>query len=104
MKERIDRQTRSGVCVYCSSPLVQPTEWNQDSDELWWVTLRCPECFRNYDKKLTQEQVHEFTLEIEDGFRLLLEAIEQLDQEAFEAECQLIIKALNDDNLYPMDF
>jgi hypothetical protein len=48
--------------------------------------------------------VNEFTLEIEEGFRCLLEALDKLDQEAFEAECSLIIEALKNNNLYPMDF
>ena len=48
--------------------------------------------------------MNEFTVEIEEGFRRLLDALEKLDQEAFEAECSLIIDALRNDNLYPMDF
>lgn len=105
VKEGTDnKQTNPGVCVYCASLLVQPTQWSQDDEELWCVTLRCPECYRAYETQLTQEQVNEFTVEIEEGFRHLLDALEKLDQEAFEAECSLIIEALNSDNLYPMDF
>jgi hypothetical protein len=104
VQEGTDKQAKPGVCVYCASLLVQPTQWSQDDDETWCVTMRCPDCYRAFEQRLTQEQVNEFTLEIEGGFRCLLEALEKLDQEAFEAECSAIISALKNDNLYPMDF
>jgi hypothetical protein len=84
--------------------LVQPTEWARVDDSEWRVTLRCPECYRGYDVSLTQDQVNEFSYLIEEGFRCLLEAVDRLDHEAFETECEAIIGALRSDNLFPMDF
>lgn len=66
--------------------------------------MRCPECFVTYEASLSQDQVNRFSYTIEEGFQQLLEAVDQLDHEAFETECRAFIEAIRSDNLYPMDF
>ncbi|MHB9148968.1 MAG: hypothetical protein ACYC33_02605 [Thermoleophilia bacterium] len=104
MTDRTDSRLQPSTCVHCASPLVQPTEWARVDDSQWLVSVRCPECYRGYEVSLTQEQVKELSYVVEEGFRSLLEVIDQLDHEAFEGECETIIEALRSDNLYPMDF
>jgi len=104
LTDRIDKQLKPSTCVHCASPLVQATEWARMDDSEWRVTLRCPECYRAYDVSLTQDQVKEFASIIEEGFRRLLDLMNQLDYEAFETDCEAIIGALRSGNLYPMDF
>lgn len=83
---------------------MQPTEWARVDDSQWRVSIRCPECYRGYEVSLTQEQMIDLSYVVEEGFRCLLEVMDQLDHEAFEAECESIIGALRSDNLFPMDF
>lgn len=66
--------------------------------------MRCPECYVVYDLALEQEDVNEFSYQIEHGFQCLLEAIDHLDQESFEGECEIFIAAVWADAVFPMDF
>ena len=98
------QQAPAYLCRTCSSPLVQPTEWVHLDEQRWEVSMRCPECQALYDAVLEQEEVNEFSYHLEHGFQCLLEAVDQLDQEAFEAECETFIVAVWADGVYPMDF
>lgn len=70
----------------------------------WQVSLRCPECFATYEMALSQDKVNQFSYTIEEGFQQLLEAVDELDHEAFETDCNVFIYALRSGNVYPMDF
>ncbi|MCZ7663999.1 MAG: hypothetical protein M5U22_14210 [Thermoleophilia bacterium] len=104
MAEPVDKRAQVHICSACASPLVQPQDWTHVDDEHWEVTLRCPECFESYAMVLTQEDVNALSYSLEEGFQSLLDAVDQLDREAFEAECQQFIEAVWSNNIYPMDF
>ena len=91
-------------CRSCASLLLQPTEWVHVDEQRWQVSMRCPECYEAYDVVLEQDEVNEFSYHLEHGFQCLLEAVDQLDQEAFETECETFIAAVRADGVYPMDF
>jgi len=91
-------------CQHCSSTLVQPLEWSRLNDFGWQVTLRCPECWETYTLILDQEDVNDFSYYLENAFTSLLETIEELDQEAFESDCECFIIAVWENNILPMDF
>lgn len=91
-------------CRTCASELVQAQDWIRVDDDSWHVILRCPECFSTDQVDLDQEGVNELSYTLESGFRVLLDLLEQLDQEAFEQDCEIIMRALQADCIYPMDF
>lgn len=102
--DQVDKRIEPHLCTHCSSHLVQPHEWTRMDEEAWQVSMRCPECFARYEMTLSQDQVNRFSYTLEEGFQQLLEAVEQLDHEAFECDCHTFIEALRSGNLYPMDF
>lgn len=104
MKDQIDNRLEPSTCVHCASPLVQPTDWARVDDREWEVRIRCPECYKDYAVSLSHDQVSDLSYAVEDGFRCLLDALDELDHEIFEKECEAIINALRTNNLYPMDF
>jgi hypothetical protein len=82
---------------------VQPVEWLR-TDEGWLVSLRCPDCESEYDLDLGQEEVSQFSLDLESGFQCLLEALEVMDHEAFRVQCRRFIGAIRAGQVFPMDF
>lgn len=104
MQEPINKQQAAHICRTCGSSLVQPTEWVHVDEHRWKVSMRCPECYAVYDLALEPEHVNEFSYQLEHGFQCLLEAIDQLDQQAFASECETFIAAVRADAVFPMDF
>jgi hypothetical protein len=101
--EPVKKHTKAQECRHCTSSLVQPVEWLR-VDEGWLVLLRCPDCESVYELGLGQEEVNQFSLDLESGFHSLLEALEALDREAFQSECEIFIAAVQAGQVYPMDF
>lgn len=104
MQEPINKQKAAHICRTCGSSLVQPIDWVHVEEHRWRVSMRCPECCSLYDLALEQEDVNEFSYQLEHGFQCLLEAIDYLDQQAFECECETFIAAVWADAVFPMDF
>lgn len=104
MPEPINKQQAAHVCHTCGSSLVQPTEWIHVDEQRWEVSLRCPECFALYDVTLEQDDVNQFSYQLEQGFQSLLDGIDKLDHESFQSRCETFIAALWAGGIYPMDF
>jgi hypothetical protein len=102
--EPINKQQAAHICKTCGSSLVQPVDWVHVEAHRWQVSMRCPECYAVYDLALEQDDVNEFSYQLEHGFQCLLEAIEQLDHQAFECACETFISAMWADAVLPMDF
>ena len=66
-------------CRSCSSPLVQASGWTKRDDAHWTVRLWCPECWHDQMVVLDQAQASYLSLAVEEGFALVLEALEGLD-------------------------
>jgi hypothetical protein len=79
-------------------------EWSRLADQCWEVVVRCPECWETYSFILDQEDVNDFSYFLEVAFTSLLDTIEELDREAFEADCETFIAAMWQNNILPMDF
>jgi hypothetical protein len=65
-------------CRSCSSPLVQASGWTKQEAH-WTVRLWCPECWHDQTIDLDQAQASYLSLAVEEGFALVLEALEGLD-------------------------
>ena len=66
-------------CRSCSSPLVQASGWTKQDESHWRVRLWCPECWHDQTAVLDLAQASHLSLAVEEGFALVLEAIEGLD-------------------------
>ncbi len=98
------KKTAVHTCRRCSSSLVQPIEWNRLDERSWEVVVRCPECWESYPVVLDQDDVNEFSYFLESAFKTMLDAIKELDHEAFEADCERFATALWANHVLPEDF
>jgi len=103
---RISARTphRDFACAECSSPLIQPLEWERLSVETWRVLVRCPECYRLGVLHITQEQAAHFRNLLDDAVHSMEESAELLDHQVFEESCRHFARALREGHICPMDF
>jgi hypothetical protein len=98
--------TQSGlhVCPNCSSPLVQPVEWEPADGDSWSVLLRCPECEVFQAGTYGQEELDAYDVELDRGEALLRVAYMQVSTENMAAEIDAFAQALAAGALLPEDF
>ena len=70
-------------CKSCASPLVQASDWVREDKSHWRVRLWCPECGHELTALLGQAQINHLSMAIEEGFAVMLEALAELDGDAF---------------------
>jgi hypothetical protein len=92
------------VCPSCSSPLVQPVEWEPASDDSWSVLLRCPECEVFQAGVYGQSKLDAYDLELDRGESLLRVAYLQVSTENMAAEIDTFAHALEVGAVLPEDF
>jgi hypothetical protein len=98
--------TESGlhVCPNCSSPLVQPVEWEPADGDTWSVLLRCPECEVFQAGAYEQHELDAYDLELDRGESLLRVAYLQVSTENMAAEIDTFARALEAGAILPEDF
>ena len=84
MTSKSDNQPRPATalavfCRFCSSPLVQASDWTKEDESHWNVRLWCPECWREQMIVLDRAQAAYLSLAVEEGFATVLETFEGLD-------------------------
>jgi hypothetical protein len=92
------------VCPSCSSPLVQPVEWEPAGDDAWSVLLRCPECEVFQAGVYGQAELDAYDVELDRGESLLRVAYLQASTENMEAEIDSFAQALAAGAILPEDF
>ena len=92
------------VCPSCSSPLVQPVEWEPTGDDSWSVLLRCPECEVFQAGVYGQAELDAYDVELDRGESLLRVAYLQVSTENMEAEIDSFALALAAGAILPEDF
>jgi hypothetical protein len=92
------------TCARCSSPLIQPLEWNREGSEVWNVLIRCPECFWLDNLGLTSEQAQVFNGMLDEATRSLEETADMLDLQVFRETWESFARALRAGLILPMDF
>lgn len=102
---RISAASGSGpACAACSSPLVQPLEWDQTDRGQWLVLVRCPECFQWGCLTLTAEQAQLFRTSLDAAAYSLEATADMLDLQVFRETCAGFARALRAGLVWPMDF
>ena len=92
------------VCPTCDSPLVQPIEWNEASEEQWELLLRCPNCEWCDEGIFEQESVEELEEHLDSGLAELLGDLHRLTQANMADEIDRFVSALDADLILPEDF
>jgi hypothetical protein len=97
-------QTGLHVCPNCSSPLVQPVEWEPSDDDSWSVLLRCPECEVFHAGVYGQAELDAYDLELDRGEALLRVTYLQVSTENMATEIDAFAQALEAGAVLPEDF
>jgi hypothetical protein len=92
------------VCVLCASRLVQPYEWEAEGPKHWRVFLRCPDCEAIREGLFTQQAVDLLADELDRGSGVLSRALDRLTRENMAEEIEVLIRALEDEEIVPDDF
>jgi hypothetical protein len=93
------------VCPECSSPLVQPTCWEQAGERgQWRLWRRCPECEWRCDEVRGEAEIDAFDEELDLGTRALSETLKTLEQENMQYVVETFSAALDADLITADDF
>jgi len=92
------------VCLECSSELVYPAAWDEESDDTWRVTLRCPDCETLREGLFSQETVDAFDEELDAGSDSLMADLRRLTRANMAEEIGRFAEALQADAILPEDF
>lgn len=83
---------------------VYPVTWEEKNDGLWRIETRCPECELRVIRNATQEEVEIFDDQLIDSDEALRQAEKKLARENMEDDVEILINAIHDDHIMPMDF
>ena len=92
------------VCPDCSSVLVQPVNWQEQSDGHWLVELRCPECDWWTCDVHSQREVDRYDEELDRGGKELIDDLRALTRANMQEELDRFALALSNDSILPEDF
>jgi len=108
------RQTRTGqtktapglhICPRCTSPLVQPTCWEQAGDRGHWrLWRRCPECDWQRNEVHGEAEIDAFDEELDVGTHALTEVLKALERENMRYVTETFAAALEADLITADDF
>jgi hypothetical protein len=96
--------TDAHVCPVCRSALVYPTDWQRTGSATWELKLRCPNCETQRTVTLDREGVEQFNKVLYEGSEALARQADQLTRLHFEEEAERFARALDEDQILPMDF
>jgi hypothetical protein len=92
------------VCRECSSPLIQPLDWERTGEDEWRLLFRCPECFDFGSLYLNESQARQFQNLLDEAVESLEEYADYLDRQSFKESLDSFTRALRADLICPMDF
>jgi thiol-disulfide isomerase/thioredoxin len=92
------------VCQECSSELVQPSEWHQSSDDLWELTLYCPNCDWACHGSYGHQQLEQLEEQLDLGVEAIVRDLKRLTSANMADEIERFAAALETDLILPEDF
>ncbi len=92
------------VCPECVSGLVYPTMWEEAGDAHWTLQLRCPNCEWTDEGAFDTETVERLDQELDEGAQALVRDLRALTHANMEEELERFVRALDEDQILPMDF
>jgi hypothetical protein len=91
-------------CPDCASELVYPTAWEEIAEDVWSLSLRCPNCEWHGEGTYDRPTVERLDEELDRGTHAVLTDLKQLMHSNMEAEIDRFVAALHDDHIWPIDF
>ncbi len=91
-------------CPQCGSDLVHPTAWEEAGEDMWRLSLRCPNCEWRGTGRYDRETVERFDEELDRGTHALVTDLRHLMHANMEAEIERFVAALDADHIWPIDF
>jgi len=92
------------TCGSCGSDLVFPIDWENTSQTMWLVTLRCPECRAEYDEPMERWRVERFVAQLHTQKRALARELARFTLSSFVVEVERFVAALKAGHIQPDDF
>lgn len=92
------------LCRHCGSELGHPLDWEHPTDELWLLTLRCPECECEWVVAMDQPVIERFIAHLHAQKRALARDLARLSTTRFAEEAKRFTSALHADRVLPADF
>ena len=93
------------VCPGCDSQLVQPTCWEQTSQEGYWrIWRRCPECEWSTDGVHGEREIDGYDEQLDFGTRELADQLHELQRSNMKDVLETFTAALEADLIGPEDF
>jgi hypothetical protein len=100
-----DNPTRElHICPVCSSDLVQPVEWAEDTETRWQLTLECPNCLWLEHGVYDRHQIEELEDRLDEGLAEMIGDLQRLAQANMVDDIERFVAALNADQILPEDF
>ena len=91
-------------CPQCAGDLVQPVDWDVAPAGGWRVHLRCPNCAREDDVVMDQDQVDRYDEVLDRGAQALATDLDRLERANREDAVRRFAALLEDGVLRPQDF
>ena len=91
-------------CQHCGSNLVHPLDWENPTEDLWLLALRCPECEREWVAALSRPSVERFIARLHAQKRALASDLARLTSHCFLEEAKRFVAALHAGHILPTDF
>ena len=94
----------ANLCPSCGSDLVYPVAWEERPEDMWHVARRCPDCEWRGAGEHHQYDIELFDDVLNDGTDDLLATLRGLTRTNMEEDVEALIRAIDDDQILPMDF
>jgi hypothetical protein len=91
-------------CPACTSDLVYPVAWQETGEGVWTVERRCPNCEWHDVGVFEQADIEPFDDAIEIGTEILLTELRTWTYSNMNDDVELLIHALDQDLIQPIDF
>ena len=93
------------TCALCGADYVNPVDWEPlDSDDGWWMLLRCGECDTWREVTVTDEVAERFDTELNRRLDVLARALQRIERQQMAADVETIITALRRGLIDAADF
>jgi hypothetical protein len=92
------------TCAACGSDLVFPIDWENTSQTMWLVTLRCPECRTEYGETLERWRIERFVAQLHTQKRALAKELARFTVSSFVLDMERFVAALMAGHIQPEDF
>src|SRR4051812_36006763 len=78
-------------CEVCGAHVVNPVDWHEHDESLWWVLMRCGECAWSREVLITDAQTKALERGLERGRREIAELAVKLDRERMQQDVDTFV-------------